>query len=90
MKAQFSHWIKQIQDKICAEVEKADGKEVFLEDKWRREDGGGGITRVIQNGAVFEKGGVKVDFSRPDCDGARATRQGIGYYPVFAEGFGTP
>ena len=58
MKAQFSAWIKEIQDKICAEVEKADGKETFLEDKWSREDGGGGITRVIQNGEVFEKGGV--------------------------------
>ena len=58
MKAEFSGWIKEIQDKICAAVEKADGKEVFLEDKWTREEGGGGITRVIQNGAVFEKGGV--------------------------------
>ena len=58
MKAEFIHWIKQIQDKICAEVEKADGKEHFIEDKWTREDGGGGITRVIQNGSVFEKGGV--------------------------------
>ena len=58
MKTEFSNWIKQIQDKICAEVEKADGKEHFIEDKWSREDGGGGITRVIQNGAVFEKGGV--------------------------------
>ena len=58
MKAQFSAWIKEIQDKICAEVEKADGKGTFLEDKWTREDGGGGITRVIQNGDVFEKGGV--------------------------------
>ena len=58
MKAEFSDWIKQIQNKICAAVEKADGKEVFLEDKWTRGEGGGGITRVIQNGAVFEKGGV--------------------------------
>ena len=58
MKAEFSHWIKQIQNKICAEVEEADGKAIFIEDKWTREDGGGGITRVIQNGAVFEKGGV--------------------------------
>jgi coproporphyrinogen III oxidase len=58
MKAEFANWIKQIQDKICAEVEKADGKEHFIEDKWTRQDGGGGITRVIQNGAVFEKGGV--------------------------------
>jgi coproporphyrinogen III oxidase len=58
MKALFCNWIKQIQDKICAEVEKADGKEHFMEDKWTREDGGGGITRIIQNGNVFEKGGV--------------------------------
>lgn len=58
MKAEFSNWIKQVQDKICAAVEKADGTEVFMEDKWTREEGGGGITRVIQNGAVFEKGGV--------------------------------
>jgi coproporphyrinogen III oxidase len=58
MRAQFSHWIKEIQNKICFEVEKADGKEKFFEDKWTRPEGGGGITRVIQNGAVFENGGV--------------------------------
>jgi coproporphyrinogen III oxidase len=58
MKEQFSSWIKSIQDKICQEVETADGKEKFLEDKWSRTEGGGGITRVIQNGNVFEKGGV--------------------------------
>lgn len=58
MRGQFSKWILEAQNRICHEVEKADGKEKFLEDKWTREDGGGGITRVIQNGAVFEKGGV--------------------------------
>jgi coproporphyrinogen III oxidase len=60
MKEQFSSWIKEIQDSICHEVEKADGKEKFMEDKWSRPEGGGGITRVIQNGAVFEKGGVNI------------------------------
>ena len=58
MKEQFSSWIREIQNKICHEVEDIDGKGKFLEDKWTREEGGGGITRVIQNGAVFEKGGV--------------------------------
>lgn len=58
MRVEFSNWIKEIQNIICAEVEKADSKEKFLEDVWTRADGGGGITRVIQNGAVFEKGGV--------------------------------
>lgn len=58
MKTRFSNWIREIQDSICTEVEVADGKEKFWEDKWERTEGGGGITRVIQNGAVFEKGGV--------------------------------
>jgi coproporphyrinogen III oxidase len=60
MREQFSAWIKELQNEICHEAEKADGKEKFLEDKWTRAEGGGGITRVIQNGAVFEKGGVNI------------------------------
>ena len=58
MREEFSKWILEVQDRICHEVEKTDGKEQFLEDKWTRPEGGGGITRVIQNGTVFEKGGV--------------------------------
>jgi len=58
MKDEFSAWVRDIQDTICREVERTDGQEKFLEDKWSRPEGGGGITRVIQNGAVFEKGGV--------------------------------
>jgi coproporphyrinogen III oxidase len=58
MRQQFSEWIRDMQDRICRAVELADGKELFIEDKWTREEGGGGITRVIQNGTVFEKGGV--------------------------------
>jgi len=58
MRNEFSKWIREIQDRLCREVEKVDGKEKFIEDKWAREGGGGGITRIIQYGAVFEKGGV--------------------------------
>jgi coproporphyrinogen III oxidase len=49
---------QQIQDEICAALELADGKARFEEEKWEREGGGGGRTRVIQNGNIFEKGGV--------------------------------
>lgn len=55
------NWIERIhslQDAICSELEKVDGKAVFVEDKWERSEGGGGKTRVIANGNVFEKGGV--------------------------------
>jgi len=47
-----------LQDRICAGLEKADGGAGFREDTWQRPGGGGGRTRVIADGAVFEKGGV--------------------------------
>lgn len=51
-------FIRKLQNDICTTLEIADGKAKFLEDKWKREEGGGGTTRVISNGNVFEKGGV--------------------------------
>lgn len=51
-------YIYDLQDRICTALEKADGKALFIEDKWERAEGGGGKTRVISNGNVFEKGGV--------------------------------
>src|SRR6478735_1402663 len=49
---------KQIQDEICAALEACDGVAKFEEELWERDGGGGGRTRVIQNGSIFEKGGV--------------------------------
>lgn len=54
----ISEWFKGLQDKICGELEAADGIGRFREDNWDRPDGGGGRTRVIENGDVIEKGGV--------------------------------
>ena len=53
--------ILSLQNSICAALEAADGKAKFIEDEWQRKpdgNGGGGKTRVIANGNVFEKGGV--------------------------------
>jgi coproporphyrinogen III oxidase len=58
VKENWIRYIHDLQDRICAALEKADGKAVFVEDKWERAEGGGGKTRVISNGHVFEKGGV--------------------------------
>lgn len=57
-KDRFVNHIHQLQDKICQALEQADGKAKFVEDKWKRPEGGGGKTRVITNGGIFEKGGV--------------------------------
>jgi len=51
-------YLKNLQDNICSALEQEDGAAKFVEDSWQREAGGGGRTRVIANGAVFEKGGV--------------------------------
>lgn len=51
-------YIHDLQNRICAALEVTDGTAKFLEDAWQRPEGGGGKTRVIANGAVFEKGGV--------------------------------
>jgi len=49
---------QQIQDEICAALETADGLGKFEQEIWEREGGGGGRTRIMQNGNVIEKGGV--------------------------------
>ncbi len=60
MKDTFYKYIQELQDNITTTLEKIDGKATFKEDIWEREEGGGGRTRVIENGEVFEKGGVNI------------------------------
>ena len=70
MKNQFYNYIEHLQDQITSKLEAIDGKATFHEDLWQRNEGGGGRTRVIQNGNVFEKGGVnisKVHGPLPPC-----------------------
>ena len=51
-------YLLDLQDRICSALEQADGSARFHEDRWQRDEGGGGISRVIEGGAIFEKGGV--------------------------------
>lgn len=60
MKDKFYTYIQTLQDSITSKLEKVDGTAKFREDLWERTEGGGGRTRVIENGAVFEKGGVNI------------------------------
>ena len=70
MRKNFERMIRDAQDKVCAAVEAleaeaaaADGSKdvaTFRSDAWTREEGGGGISRIIQDGKVFEKAGVNV------------------------------
>ncbi|MCA0958525.1 oxygen-dependent coproporphyrinogen oxidase [Muricauda ruestringensis] len=60
MKDKFYEYIQKLQDTITHKLEELDGSAKFQQDFWEREEGGGGRTRVIENGAVFEKGGVNI------------------------------
>ena len=55
---QVESFFKNLQDDICFAIEKTDGKSKFKEDAWSREGGGGGRTRVLQDGSIIDKGGV--------------------------------
>ena len=51
-------YLLDLQDRICRTLESEDGKATFLEDSWKREEGGGGRSRVMEGGQVFEKIGI--------------------------------
>jgi coproporphyrinogen III oxidase len=73
-----------LQDRICAALEAEDGQARFAEDVWERAEGGGGRTRIIENGAVFEKGGVAFSHIRgtkmpPSATANRPELAGRGY-----------
>jgi coproporphyrinogen III oxidase len=55
--AAVKSFLLDLQDRICAALEKQDGGK-FLEESWLREEGGGGRSRVLEQGVVIEKGGV--------------------------------
>ena len=57
-KIEIAQQFRLLQDHICGELERIDGKATFREDLWDRKEGGGGRTRIIRHGGVIEKGGV--------------------------------
>ncbi len=57
-KEQIASAYKALQAKICTGLEQLDGKAAFSSDHWDRTEGGGGLTRVIKEGDLLEKGGV--------------------------------
>lgn len=57
-KLAVKNYLLELQNRICEGLQAEDGSTTFKEDSWVREEGGGGRSRVITDGAVFEKGGV--------------------------------
>ncbi|HME90347.1 MAG TPA: oxygen-dependent coproporphyrinogen oxidase [Myxococcaceae bacterium] len=78
LQERMSRFVSSLQDEICAAVERLDGSR-FQEDAWTREGGGGGRTRVLERGAVFERAGVNSSAVHGELSEAFARRlQGEG------------
>lgn len=86
MKEQFYSYIQNLQDQICLAIEHCDGTAKFKEDLWQRPEGGGGRTRVIENGDVFEKGGVNISAVHGQLPEAMQTYFGVKNADFYACG----
>lgn len=60
MKKAFLDFINQLQEKITTSIEDLDSEAKFIEDVWERPEGGGGKSRIMENGKIFEKAGVNI------------------------------
>ncbi|WP_297899441.1 oxygen-dependent coproporphyrinogen oxidase [Metallibacterium sp.] len=81
--------LRGLQDRVCAAIEAVDGGACFVEDAWQRAEGGGGRTRVLKQGRVFEQAGIgysrvqggqlpaSATAHRPELAGAAWTAVGV-------------
>ena len=86
-------YLTDLQDRICAAIEAVDGQARFQEDLWQRAEGGGGRTRVLRDGAVFEQAGIgfsdvagsrlppSASANRPELAGASWRATGV-FHPL--------
>ena len=71
LRSRAEELFRKLQDEICATLELLDGTEKFFQESWSRPGGGGGRTRILSEGAIFEKAGV--NFSAVHGDAVEST-----------------
>ena len=76
-KEEVKSYFQHLQDTICEAIEATDGLGQFHEDKWEHATGGGGRTRLIQNGKILEKGGVNFSAVEGPVTDAMSKQMGI-------------
>ncbi|MBC8043953.1 MAG: oxygen-dependent coproporphyrinogen oxidase [Rhizobacter sp.] len=86
MKEKVQTYFEGLQSRITTALEVFDGKAKFIEDAWVRAEGGGGNTRIITNGDVFEKGGVAFSAVHGRLPEKMATKMNVAASNFFATG----
>lgn len=85
-KVRAQTYFEKLQNTICAELERVDGKGRFREDAWQHPEEGGGRTCVLQNGGIFEKAGVNTSAVAGTLTEILAHRLNVGPQRFFATG----
>ena len=78
MRTQMVEYVHKLQDEICSAISQIDNN-LYREDEWEREEGGGGRSRVFANGEVFEKAGVNVSVVHGTLSPEAAEKMGGGH-----------
>lgn len=86
LKSRASTFFKELQGRMCSTIEAVDAHRKFTIDRWSHPDGGGGDTRVIEHGGVFEKGGVNFSDVRGQFNDKLAHRLNVTAQPFQATG----
>lgn len=76
IRAELAAYLRALQDQICEAMERFDGAARFSRERWERPGGGGGVTRVLQEGAALEKAGVSFSHVHGELTEAFARRLG--------------
>ena len=79
-------FFKALQACLCAQFESCDGKAKFRNDAWTHAGGGGGITFMLEQGAVFEKAGIAISSVRAALTETMASRLGVEPQGILATG----
>ncbi|MBC8144472.1 MAG: oxygen-dependent coproporphyrinogen oxidase [bacterium] len=86
LRDQMVDYVRDLQSRICETFERLDGTASFGSDVWHRPGGGGGITRVMSDGSVFEKAGVNTSVVYGELPAKIAERMGVHDAAFFAAG----
>ena len=79
MRIPMQQLVTEVQVALTAEAEALDGRATFRRDSWTREGGGGGVSAILQDGAVFEKAGVNVSTVHGELSAEAAAKMGGGH-----------
>lgn len=86
MRKEIEAWFRAFQDRLCHTLAACDGRAAFREDNWYHAGEGGGRSRIIENGAVLEKGGVNFSAVAGEMPAAAAAKLLMPDHRYFATG----